>query len=263
MKRFTFRVAAFSALIVAAVATSNVTFAQSDDTQKSNIKIRVIEDDNGKIRNIQKDYTLPKMSDSERKAFVDKVLDSIGVDDKKKRSVSVTVDDLGRSSSINKSRKVTINEDGNNRVFAYRNDNDDNFDFDFKFDTEELKKNMRNLERDIKPKINMMMKDVEGWGDRMGNFIYEDKKAASIRGLNAYVNNPDNGVINLRFQTAGKGDVTIEVTDAKGKEVAKKEIKDFDGEYVGQVDLKKNTKGTLFVKVVQNEDGAVKRIVLP
>jgi hypothetical protein len=39
-------------------------------------------------------------------------------------------------------------------------------------------------------------------------------------------------------------------------------VKDFEGEFMGQVDLKKNTKGTLFVTVTQNEDGTVKRVVV-
>ncbi len=69
--------------------------------------------------------------------------------------------------------------------------------------------------------------------------------------------------MNLRFYVPQKGDVLVTISDTKGKEVGKKEIKDFSGEFVGQIDIKKNTKGTLFVTVTQNEDGAVKRVVIP
>ena len=108
-----------------------------------------------------------------------------------------------------------------------------------------------------------MQRKLEGMGDRMSGFWSNEEMASgSVRSLNAYPNNPDNGVLNLRFSTPEPGDVHITVTDTQGKEVGKKTIKDFSGEFVGQIELKKNTKGTLFVTVVQNEDGTVRRVLL-
>ena len=87
-------------------------------------------------------------------------------------------------------------------------------------------------------------------------------KPSTIRGLDAYPNNPDRDQLNVRFTAPAKGDVSIVVTNTKGKEVAKRDINDFSGEFVGQIDLGKKTQGTYFITVTQNEDGAVKRIVV-
>ncbi|MFT4030924.1 MAG: T9SS type A sorting domain-containing protein [Siphonobacter sp.] len=85
----------------------------------------------------------------------------------------------------------------------------------------------------------------------------------TVKSLNAYPNRPFNHTLNIRFVAPAKGDVTITVTDVKGHELAKETVKDFEGEYIGQVSLsKKAEKGTLFVTVTQGEDGTVKRVVV-
>ncbi|MBO0949283.1 T9SS type A sorting domain-containing protein [Fibrella forsythiae] len=87
-------------------------------------------------------------------------------------------------------------------------------------------------------------------------------QASTIRGLEAYPSNPDKFMLNVRFTAPGKGDAVIVVTNPKGKEVARRELKDFTGEFVGQVDLGRKAEGVFFVTVTQNEDGAVRRVVL-
>lgn len=87
-------------------------------------------------------------------------------------------------------------------------------------------------------------------------------QASTIRGLEAYPSNPDKFMLNVRFTAPGKGDVFIVVTNPKGKEVARRELKDFTGEFVGQVDLGSKATGVFFITVTQNEDGAVRRVVL-
>jgi hypothetical protein len=139
---------------------------------------------------------------------------------------------------------------------------------DLSFNFDELRNQTRNLGREIQPKARTLMRDMEDLGSRFGNSVgsiwtNESAKASTVRELSVYPNNPDNGVMNLRFHVQQKGDVSITVLDVRGKEVGKKEIKDFSGEFVGQIDIKKNTKGTLFVTVTQNEDGAVKRVIIP
>ena len=69
-------------------------------------------------------------------------------------------------------------------------------------------------------------------------------------------------MLNVRFTAPAKGDALIVVTNPKGKEVARRELKEFSGEFVGQVDLGRKAEGVFFVTVTQNEDGAVRRIVL-
>jgi hypothetical protein len=100
------------------------------------------------------------------------------------------------------------------------------------------------------------VRPFEDWNRNMNT------KPSSIRSLEAYPNNPDHNQLNLRFTAPAKGDVNIIVTNTKGKEVAHRELNDFSGEFIGQIDLGKNSQGTYFITVTQNEDGAVKRVVI-
>jgi hypothetical protein len=257
----------FSMLLLSGVAC-NALFAQDskdlkpdNKPKKSRIHIQVTEDENGKVKKIEKDYEVGAMTSEEKDKFVEKVLDSLNVDKHKKQTISITVDDGDEDVMVAKKRKKVIVDHRDEReplAFHWNND------MSYNFDSEKFKNYFHTFEREIGPKAKLFMRDMEDFGKGMGN-IWEKEvvKPASVRTLSVYANNPDNGVLNLRFQVPVKGDVRISVTDTKGKEVGNKEIKDFEGEFVGQIELKKNTKGTLFVTVVQNEDGAVKRVVIP
>jgi hypothetical protein len=50
------------------------------------------------------------------------------------------------------------------------------------------------------------------------------------------------------------------VTDVNGKEIATETVKDFQGDYLGQIDLKKAGAGVYFLRVTQGNDGAVRRV---
>ncbi|KAA0990337.1 T9SS type A sorting domain-containing protein [Dyadobacter aurulentus] len=256
------------ALILA--VTGSTAIAQTDKSPKSEkkekrsqIHIRVTEDEDGKVRDIEKRYEAGAMTSEERDRFVEKVLDSLGVDKKKKHTISITVDDGDNDVMLSQKRKkVIIDHRDDREPLAFHWDKD--FSYDFDINTEKFKNHLRTFEREMRPKAKMFMRDMEDFGKNFGEvWDKEAMKPSSVRSLNVYANNPDNGMLNLRFSVPEKGNVTISVTDTKGKEVGLKEIKDFEGEFVGQIELKKNTKGTLFVKVVQNEDGAVKRVVVP
>lgn len=261
------------ALLSVAQAQSDKKFKKNDDDPKTSIRIRVTEDENGKTRDIEKSYKVGGLSDEERQKFIDKVLDSLNVDKKRKQTISITVDD-GADGVIaaKKRKKVIVDHRDPREPMVYHWDGD--FKYDLDWDSEKMHENLKsiqkNFDKNFHPKAKMMMRDMEDFGKNFGkSFDYAwdnnngDVKAASIRSLNAYTNNPADDVLNLRFSVPQKGNVTVTVTDTKGKEVGKKEIHEFEGEYVGQIELKKNTKGTLFVTVVQNEDGAVKRVVIP
>jgi hypothetical protein len=250
-------------LVVSSVVFCQDAIAQSgNDKKKTTIRIQATEDKNGKVKKIEKKYEVSQMTDEERKQFVDKALDSLKISKENRRSVTITMDDGEDGSTVitKKRRKVNVDnpDDPDATAFSWSDDFAENFN------TEKFRSHMRNFEREFKPRARVIVRDMEDLGDRMGKFwSNEVMKPSSVRDLNVYPNNPDNGVLNLRFQAPQKGDVSIVVTDTKGKEVGKKEIKDFSGNFVGQVDIRKNTKGTLFVTVVQNEDGATRRIVVP
>ncbi len=257
--------------------------AQSADENKTSIQIKVTENKDGKTLVNERRYELTPMSDSQQKVFIDKVLDSLGVDGKGQQRVSIIVNDNegkirveGRGAGDRSTTDRSTTDRSSRQRVEIRSHNDDERDGDnsFHFDTDELRDDLRRMQKEIepglrrlememKPRMEALNRNFSEAGDRMGYFWNNDLMGAgSVRTLNAYPNNPDNGVLNLRFATPDKGDVHITVTDTQGKEVGKKVIKDFSGEFVGQIDLKKNTKGTLFVTVVQNEDGTVRRVVL-
>lgn len=260
--------AALSLFVITGLSSFEKTFAQSEknDQRKPSISIKVTEDKGGKSRTIEKNYALPDMPMDERENFVDKAIDSMKLDPNVKKQVAITVDDGKGNTTVYYRGKMQKKIDNGHEDFAFNFRNDNFKDFNYNFD--ELRNQTRNLERQIRPKAKIMMRDMEDFGNRMGDRVggfwnNEMAKASTVRELNVYPNNPDNGVMNLRFYVPQKGDVLVTISDTKGKEVGKKEIKDFSGEFVGQIDIKKNTKGTLFVTVTQNEDGAVKRVVLP
>ncbi len=201
------------------------------------------------------------MTEDEQKTFIDKAIDSLNIDTENQQSLSISVDD--GEQSFDKIRRQRSDEDhhSDDRDITAFNWSDD---FAENFNTEKFRSHMRNFEREFKPRARIMMKDMENFGDRVGDFWSKEiTKPSTVRDLNVYANNPDNGILNMRFQAPQKGDVSIMVTDTRGREVGKKEIKDFSGDFLGQVEIKKNTKGTLFITVVQNEDGATRRVVLP
>jgi hypothetical protein len=90
------------------------------------------------------------------------------------------------------------------------------------------------------------------------NILNEGSK--TVQGLKITPNKPFNGTLSIKFHAPEKGNVTISVTDVNGKEVANTQLKDFQGDYLGQVDIKKAGTGVYFVRVTQGNDGAVRRI---
>jgi len=98
----------------------------------------------------------------------------------------------------------------------------------------------------------MRMKKLKKWA--------EEKGSKTIQGLSGKQNQPFNGKLNVRFKAPTKGNVTIAVSDVNGKEIATETVKDFQGDYLGQIDLKKASAGIYFLRVTQGNDGAVRRV---
>jgi hypothetical protein len=90
--------------------------------------------------------------------------------------------------------------------------------------------------------------------------LMTEKGSKTIHGLSGEPNQPFNGKLNVEFMALEKGNVTISVTDVNGKEIASELVKDFQGNYLGQIDLKKAGAGVYFLRVTQGNDGAVRRI---
>jgi hypothetical protein len=106
---------------------------------------------------------------------------------------------------------------------------------------------------------------LEGPGKRLMKLAKMRKKMSdsgskTIHGLHAVPNKPFNGKISVDFNAPEKGNVTISVMDVNGKELANEQIKDFQGDYLGQIDIKKAGAGVYFIRVSQGADGAVRRV---
>lgn len=152
------------------------------------------------------------------------------------------------------------------RVRVYRRDGkNDGLNEDLNLDlNEDLNLDLNLDMKGLNENLNQLGKDLQFEFRNMPDVFAFDGSASSktVRGLSVYPNNPKTDVLNIRFSSQEKGDVSIKVMDLKGNVVAKDEIKDFTGEYVGQINIGKQ-KGVVFVMVTQGEDGTVKRVTLP
>ncbi len=279
---------------VATTALSQDEKKETNDSAKDKVTVRVrmSEEKDGKVETIERSYTYNKLSEAERETKIKAIIDSLknGNKDATNRRLSVVIEE-GESHYSNRDfrrdddRVVVRPGDSRERVKIYKSnpkdkeyrierwDNDNHNDnFNFNFDSDAFADRMKRVEKRIEPQMRKLERNMEDWSrdfePKFREFWNSDinisgaGKPASIRGLEAYPNNPDKNELNLRFYAPSKGDVIITVTDTKGKQVTRKEVKDFSGDFVGQLDLGKNTKGTYFINVIQNEDGAVKRIVI-
>ena len=73
---------------------------------------------------------------------------------------------------------------------------------------------------------------------------------------------PSNGKISVSFHARSKNDLTISITDVRGKEVFSDKQNDFSGEYSNQVDLSNKGKGTYFIKITHGDDSITKKIMV-
>jgi hypothetical protein len=73
--------------------------------------------------------------------------------------------------------------------------------------------------------------------------------------------NPGNGVFVLTYKSEQKGSLTLSVTDATGKYVYLKSIRDFSGELKETIDLTGNPKGIYFFEVEGDKDREMKKVV--
>lgn len=104
-------------------------------------------------------------------------------------------------------------------------------------------------------KLRKLHKNIPGFKG-----MSKEQMSTTVHGLHIQPNAPFNGKFNVHFTAPEKGNVSIVVTDVNGKELATEQIKDFQGDYLGQIDVKKSAKGVYFIRVTQGTDGAVRRV---
>ncbi|KAB7732930.1 T9SS type A sorting domain-containing protein [Rudanella paleaurantiibacter] len=227
------------------------TLAQQSSKNKTaegeDVTIKIIERNGDQVRETTRTYKLNSNDDRDQIAM--KLVDSIKAarPNERNRQMTIIIDQIDG----------TRVRERPGDVYARRPYVSPNWQYNFRMNVDSLVTNTeRFFRRDIEPELN---RAFDGWS-RTYNVR---NKPSTIRGLSAYPNNPDKDQLNVRFTAPAKGDIQIVVTNAKGKEVARRELKDFSGEFVGQIDLgKKGSAGVYFLSVTQNEDGAVQRVVI-
>ncbi|MBX2952692.1 MAG: T9SS type A sorting domain-containing protein [Leadbetterella sp.] len=112
--------------------------------------------------------------------------------------------------------------------------------------------------------LNTFKFNMEDLGDRLnrdfqnfnGNFVFTE----GFSNVSVFTNKPATHILNLRFRSSEEGPVTISVVNLQGDLVLKEQVKDFSGEYMGQLNLKEGTKGTFFVIIAQGEKGISRKV---
>ncbi len=272
------------ALGVSAMAQKNI--SQNIEEKNGQLKIHIESSENGKKEVFERSYNVEGMNPDEKDKLINHISDSLltasGSGERKHIRIKINKEeregsdlksegDDDRPFSLNapqgkKKRKVEIYKDGRRIQKDLDGDGDSDsedmalFFKDFgkdmekqfnDFDHKKLLGSLEPMMKDFKFKFDGDMKDLD--------FMNESK---TVKALKIYPNKPFDNKLNLKFFAPEKGDINVIVTDINGKEVGSQKIKDFQGDFMGQVDLKKNVKGTIFVTVTQGEDGTAKRVVI-
>lgn len=268
MKRTNTTLRRFTLALLLTSSISGLAVAQQakEKTRDEKLRVKIIERNGNRVQEVDRTYPLDGMTNEKRDALVKRLVDSVQAARKDKNGGQLTIIiEEGNGELRVRSRRpeayaLRPNRPNrlNDRQFYFYNDGRGQFDFRMNFDS--MANRLNRMELNLPKNFEYRLAEpFEAWA-RNGNV---NGKASTVRSLDAYPNNPDRNLLNVRFVAPIKGDITISVTNPKGKEVAHKEVKDFSGEFVGQIDLGKKAQGTYFITVTQNEDGAVKRIVIP
>lgn len=257
-----------------------VSFAQE---KKEKVRIRIEQEVDGKTTISEKVINASGLSSSQKDAMIEKFKDSVlALNKGKAQGVKIEIDNDSNSNiniERNDGKKIVRRYEFNDgdgggkedivirrapKVRVYKRDgkgetesfNGEDFSHEFNGNMESLRENMKQMGKDLKFEFrsipdNIMMFDGGSSGSK------------TIKSVEVFPNNPKTEILNVRFNAPQKGDVSIKVLDVKGSVIAKEEIKDFSGEYVGQINIGKQKSGTIFVMITQGEDGNVKRVVLP
>lgn len=270
-----------TSLLASLSLVSVFSFAQDKKEKKDKLRIKVEQEIDGKNKVYEKTIDASNLSAKERDEIIQKYQDSLMTANKgKSHRIKIEVEDESSREDhfsrkregdrlderrIEREESYVFDDDndshviikGRPKVRVYRRGGGDGEEFEsddfmkeFRWEMDGLKDNLKTLGKDFKMDFR--------------SFDPFDSGASSktIKGLDAFPNKPNTETLNVRFNAPEKGNVTIKVLDVKGNTVATEELKDFSGDYIGQLKLGKTPKGTLFVMVSQGEDAAMKRLVL-
>lgn len=273
MKKTAFTVSRFTPALLLAVTFSSVAVAQqtvspSPKSPTNEVNVRIIERNGDEIREVERTYRTDGLTDPQRDQLVMKLVDSLKATrkDGRKRQMTIIVEDNDGDRTVSRKRIGPGMKRVPNDAYAQRDKfpgNERNFNedktwqYELRRGADSMADQLRRFKLEFPKDFDrQLVRPFEDWSRNLSS------KPSTIRGLDAFPNNPDRDQLNVRFTAPAKGDVSIIVTNPKGKEIVRREIKDFTGEFVGQIDLGKKAQGVYFITVTQNEDGAVKRVVI-
>ena len=265
----------YAALAIGFLAVSIPAFAQetTGNEESSRVKVQIIEEEGGDRTVREQHYDIGKRTQQQQREYLDSLLTELGKEGKgKNRRITVTMEEgnlkdlpvriAKKGFPANPDKMQTFGWEGGNAYWQEFDRLGSRVDSSL---TRKFKK--------IEMKTNRLLADVESRADfnfdfgkhfeNLKSLSWEANTSKTVRAVSIHPNQPFDGLLNVRFSTPSKGDVTITVTDTKGNEQGKKVLKNFDGEFVGQIKLKDSAKGVLFVNIVQNDDGISQRISLP
>lgn len=262
-------------------AMAQKSISQNIDEKNGKMIIHIESSENGKKEIFDKSYNVEGMSDSEKDRLINRITDSLSnpLGEGRNKQFKLKIDrydnrdrdsddDSNHPFSLNSpqgksKKKMQIYKDGKRIEKDLDGDGDNDVTIFFKNFGDDMEKRFKNFdEKKMLSSIEPMIKNFKGNFDvdlKDFDFLNESK---TVKALKIYPNKPFDNKLNLKFHAPVKGDVNIIVTDINGKEVGSQKFKDFQGDFMGQVDLKKNVKGTVFVTVTQGEDGTSKRVVI-
>jgi Secretion system C-terminal sorting domain len=262
-------------------AMAQKSISQNIDEKDGKLRIHVESSENGKKEVFERNYDVKGMNQEDKDKLVNRVTDSLwttsGDVEGSRKQIRIKVDrnedrriDLDNDVpfSLNSpqgktKKKVQIYRDGKRIEKDSDGESDDDLTIFFKDFGNDMEKTFKNFdEKKMFSSIEPMMKDFKGnFNIDMKDFDFLNE-SKTVKALKIYPNKPFDNKLNLKFHAPEKGDVNVIVTDINGKEIGSQRFKDFQGDFMGQVDLKKNVKGTVFVTVTQGEDGTAKRVVI-
>ena len=262
-------------------AMAQKSISQNIEDKDGKMTIHIESSEKGKKEVFDKSYNVQGMSDVEKEKLISRVTDSLwtasGDGERKQFKIRIDRNDdrhanLNDNSDRNFSlrspqgkskKKVEVYKDGKRIEKDLGGDGDDDVTIFFKDFGDDMKRNFKDFNhKEMFSSLEPMMKDLKGsFNIDMKDFDFLNE-SKTVKALKIYPNKPFDNKLNLKFHAPEKGDVNVIVTDINGKEVGSQKFKDFQGDFMGQVDLKKNVKGTVFVTVTQGEDGTSKRVVI-
>ncbi|MFT7273386.1 MAG: hypothetical protein ACI9V1_002923 [Spirosomataceae bacterium] len=277
-------------LRLAAITLLSGCFALGATAQEKNkIKVRVEKEINGKKTVQERTIDTSNMSEDEQQSVLDSVQTALMGDNFGRSRVKITIEDSNESIGEEKENRfewrndddesrITYDDDGDfnqdMRVYRFksnkphviikkRGSNNRNFDWDSEEWENDFERGMSNLNNRLRYLGDEIPRRIENGTPlyRLDNQLLGGN-SAPIKSIDVYPNRPDSHIINVRFYAPNEGNVSIKVLNIEGKVVAQESAPNFKGEYVGQIELKKNSKGTYFVIISQGDDGLSKRITL-